>query len=65
MWSCDIAKIQITVGSVWEGRGIKIRVLRVGLAVVLIERLDISPKLQKYRIHPWAIESMEGMTRIK
>ncbi len=62
----------LKVGSVWEGRGLRIRVLSVGLAVAWVERLDLSKSIPaKYRIHPWAIVtkhgpgSFHGMTRVK
>lgn len=56
---------QITVGSIWQGRGLKIRVLRIGLGVIWIERLDISFKIPNtYRVHPWRIESMKGLKKV-
>lgn len=57
---------RISVGSVWKGRGLKVRVLRVGLGVVWVERLDIPSTLSPtYRIYPWVIESLKGLSRIK
>lgn len=52
---------QITTRSVWQGRGLKIRVLRIGLSIIWIERLDLPGA---YRIFPWALEDMKGMTQV-
>lgn len=56
---------QITAGSIWQGRGLKIRVLRVSLGVIWIERIDISSKVPNtYRIHPWRVESIKGLKKV-
>ncbi len=57
---------KLQVGAIYEGRGIRIRLKRIGLGVVLIELLTPSGEQlpEKFRIHPWRIESMEGMSRV-
>ena len=56
----------MTAGSVWEGRGIRVRVLSVGLAVVWVERLDLSRDLKRnLREHPWDTESFKGMRKVR
>lgn len=41
--------IALKVGQIWEGRGLMVCVLRVGVCIIVVERLD----LRYYRIHPW------------
>lgn len=58
----------ITVGSIWVGRGIKIRILLAGIGVIWIERLDLPASWPATaRIHPWRHDaqhsSMRGMKR--
>lgn len=61
-----MSDLKLAVGSVWKGRGLKIRVLRIGLGIFWAERLDISPRLRaKYGTHPWRKECLKGLTRIR
>lgn len=48
-------------GTTWEGRGLRIELLRVGLGILWVRRLDLLPP---FDIHWWAAESMHGMTRM-
>jgi hypothetical protein len=53
------------VGSVWHGRGLKIRILQTGLGIFIAERLDISLRLRvRFGTHPWRVESLRGLTRV-
>lgn len=73
MWSYEKRKAalrnnSIKVGSILIGRGLKIRILRIGALIVLIELLqwhgrDDLP--ENFRIHPWSIENLKGMALIE
>ncbi len=63
--------IPITVGSVWEGRGLKVRVREISPgflgrgdpdeeATVVVDRLDLP---EKYRTHLWLAGSFAGLSR--
>lgn len=54
---------KLTAGSIWKGRGVVIKVLRVSLCIVWTERLNLGRLSSKYRFHPWLISDMEGMVQ--
>ena len=55
----------LEVGSVWSGRGVRVRIIRVGLTVVWIKRLDLGDKVGRlFTVHRWGLECMKGLTPI-
>lgn len=51
---------QISVGQVWMGRDITIRVIRVGVGLILVELIHIKLR-DGYRVHPWSTANFDGM----
>jgi hypothetical protein len=51
---------QLRAGQIWVGRGIAIRVTRVGMGVAWVDLIHIALR-DGYRSHPWSLLSMEGM----
>jgi hypothetical protein len=55
----------LEVGSVWSGRGVRVRIMRVSLTVVWIKRLDLPDELGRlFTVHRWGLECMKGMAHV-
>lgn len=50
------------LGSIWEGRGLKIRIERCGVGLLIVRRLDLRAP---FDVWDWPVEAMRGMRRVR
>jgi hypothetical protein len=57
--------MNIKINDILSGRGITIKILRVGLGIVIVERLDLGKHPELFRIHPLLKESLTGLQKVR